>query len=239
MQLNENNLQRITIKVKNNDSLFICEQFSEYLENELTKQIIKKCANIKIVERKNLNDIMEEQKLQLSGLFDEETAISIGYLSGAQAIIPISYSITNGKIFITGKAINTETGEIIISFNEYISITPRIDEILQQGEYIFYADGFGQAPNSPDLTELIKKQMAKRAALADSYRNLIEKIKGNYLNSHTETENFTLVEDKITLIGSGYLKNAEVIDVKYLTDGSVKLKVLLVISKKEFENLLQ
>ncbi len=239
LKLNENNLQRITIKVKNGDSLFICKQFSEYLENELTKQFLKKCADIKIVERKILNDIIEEQKLQLSGLYDDETAIRIGYLSGAQSIIPMDYSIINGKVFLTGKAIDVETGEIIKSFNEFISMNPRINEILQQGKYLFYANGFGQAPNDPSLTESIKKQMAKRAAIADSYRNLIEKIKGTYLNSHTEIENFTLIDDKITLTASGYLKNAEVIDTKYLPEGSVKVKVLLEMSKKELENLLQ
>ncbi|WP_306639931.1 CsgG/HfaB family protein [Sanyastnella coralliicola] len=42
---------------------------------------------LKIVDRDNIELILEEQKLGLSGVIDEETAVSVGELIGAQAIL--------------------------------------------------------------------------------------------------------------------------------------------------------
>lgn len=42
---------------------------------------------VSIVDRENLTSILEEQHLSLSGLFNEETALNVGELTGARAIL--------------------------------------------------------------------------------------------------------------------------------------------------------
>ena len=56
---------------------------------------------LKIVDRDNLNTILEEQKLGLTGVIDEETAVNVGELIGAHAIFTgtvLSYDTRNGKL---------------------------------------------------------------------------------------------------------------------------------------------
>lgn len=56
---------------------------------------------LKVVDRANMELILEEQKLGLSGVIDEETAVNVGELIGAQAILTgtvLSYSPVEGEV---------------------------------------------------------------------------------------------------------------------------------------------
>lgn len=56
---------------------------------------------LRVVDRKNMDLILEEQKLGLSGVITEETAASVGQLLGAQALVTgtvISYSSQPGTL---------------------------------------------------------------------------------------------------------------------------------------------
>lgn len=56
---------------------------------------------LKIVDREHMQAILQEQKLQLSGVVDEQTAVSVGQLVGAQAILTgtvLNYTVKNGQV---------------------------------------------------------------------------------------------------------------------------------------------
>lgn len=56
---------------------------------------------LRIVDRENLQMIMDEQTLGMSGVLDEETVVSAGEIIGAQAIVTgtiISYTTSNGRV---------------------------------------------------------------------------------------------------------------------------------------------
>ncbi len=56
---------------------------------------------LKVVDRANMELILEEQKLGLTGIIDDETAVTVGELIGAQAIMTgtvLSYSQTSGRV---------------------------------------------------------------------------------------------------------------------------------------------
>jgi hypothetical protein len=57
------------------------------IETQLTKQIIDGKPYFTTVDRKSISNVIKEQKLQSSGLMDENTAVQIGKLVGAQALI--------------------------------------------------------------------------------------------------------------------------------------------------------
>jgi hypothetical protein len=42
---------------------------------------------LRIVDRENMDRILEEQRLSLSGVVDQETAVRVGNLMGAQAVL--------------------------------------------------------------------------------------------------------------------------------------------------------
>lgn len=56
---------------------------------------------LRIVDREHIQAILQEQKLQLSGVVDDATAVSVGQLVGAQAILTgtvLNYNTKNGQL---------------------------------------------------------------------------------------------------------------------------------------------
>ena len=70
-------------------------------------------GKVRVVERKNIEEILEEYKFQASGLIDEGTAIEIGKLSGADIIVIGSINRVGGIFYLNIKLIEVKTGEII------------------------------------------------------------------------------------------------------------------------------
>ncbi|HNU57968.1 MAG TPA: CsgG/HfaB family protein, partial [Flavobacteriales bacterium] len=78
---------------------------------------------LKVVDRENLDRILEEQRLSLSGVVDEQTAVRAGNIMGAQAVLMgdvVSYQEVPGQLRRVVKdgyesykvqQVNKETGE--------------------------------------------------------------------------------------------------------------------------------
>jgi curli biogenesis system outer membrane secretion channel CsgG len=79
------------------------------VDNKLTAFIITELSSIndpflRIVERDNLNLILEEQRISLSGIVDQSTAVEVGNLLGAKAIISgkvLNFSERQGRLKVT------------------------------------------------------------------------------------------------------------------------------------------
>ena len=66
-----------------------------------------------VIERMKIDNVIQEQKLTLSGLIEESGATKVGELIGAESIILGSYQIINNSIRINCRLINTESGNIM------------------------------------------------------------------------------------------------------------------------------
>ncbi len=70
-------------------------------------------GKVRVVERKNIEEILTEYEFQSTGLIDENTAIEIGKLSGADIIVIGSINRVGGIFYLNIKLIDVKTGEII------------------------------------------------------------------------------------------------------------------------------
>jgi len=66
-----------------------------------------------IVERKDLQKILDEQKLQYSGAVEDDTAVRLGALLGAEVMVTGRLYVRNDKYEIFLKLLRVETGEIL------------------------------------------------------------------------------------------------------------------------------
>ncbi|MFW5715765.1 MAG: CsgG/HfaB family protein [bacterium] len=89
-------------------------------------------GNVTVVDRQNLEKIMEEYKYQTSALVDEETAVEIGKLSGADAIAIGNLSKLGDTFYLHLKIINVESGAIIGS---------SISQGLSENDFLGMCDG--------------------------------------------------------------------------------------------------
>jgi len=78
------------------------------------------------------------------------------------------------------------------------------------------------APN-PNAPLSAQRAGALRAAKLDAQRNLLETIKGVYLTSETTVENAILMGDVIISRVEGTIRNARVIDTRYMSTGDVEV----------------
>lgn len=95
---------------KNNDWLGI--SFSESLSTHLGS-----IKSLRVVERPQLDQIIKEMKLQMSGLIDENTFLEINKLLGAKYIIVGSVSTIDDYIKINVRLLDVETGSVATSNN--------------------------------------------------------------------------------------------------------------------------
>jgi uncharacterized protein (TIGR02145 family) len=79
---------------------------------------LQQTRKFRLVERQLLNQILEEQKTQLSGCVADECAVEVGELVGAEYVIAGSVTKTFGLYGISVRLISVETGEIITHIQE-------------------------------------------------------------------------------------------------------------------------
>lgn len=88
------------------------------LTDSVTEKLIIQLVNLRrfrVIERSALDKIMEEQKLGLSGFVDEETAIKVGKLAGADMIILGNINMQIGFVKVSARGIDTETSVLIVA----------------------------------------------------------------------------------------------------------------------------
>jgi len=82
-----------------------------------------------------LNKALEEQELQLSGITEENNAARLGQIFGLDAFIVGSIMKVGKNITISGRAINTQTGEIIATGSVKFTNLERLDKHLEELAY--------------------------------------------------------------------------------------------------------
>ncbi len=88
------------------------------------------------------------------------------------------------------------------------------------------AVGIGAPPEKP-ANMAQARAMAKRAAVTVARRNLLEIIKGVRVDSMTLVKDFVVESDIIRSQVEGYLRDSQVVDIAYMSDGSVEATVAM------------
>jgi hypothetical protein len=88
------------------------------------------------------------------------------------------------------------------------------------------ARGIGAPPAQP-INMAQARAMAKRAAVTVARRNLLEIIKGVRIDSTTLVKDFVVQSDIIRTQIQGFLERSQVVDIAYMSDGSVEATVAM------------
>lgn len=86
------------------------------------------------------------------------------------------------------------------------------------------AKGFGVPPKNP-ANALQAREMARTAAWSVALRNLLEVVKGVYVDSTTTVNNYVTTNDEIRTRVEGMVKGAKVVKEQELPDGSYETTV--------------
>lgn len=82
---------------------------------DLLQASLSENKNVRLVERQQIDKILAEQSLSLSGQVDTKTAVQIGKLAGAERLLAGSFLEINKQLSIQARIINTATGAVVNS----------------------------------------------------------------------------------------------------------------------------
>lgn len=97
---------------------FASNEKAQNLAESVTEKLVTQLVNLRrfrVIERSALDKIMEEQKLGMTGFVDDETAVKLGKLAGADMIILGRINIEVGFAKVSARGIDTETSELIVA----------------------------------------------------------------------------------------------------------------------------
>ena len=104
----------------------------QYLAEQISNSLFQN-SNLKIVERAQINRIIDEHNFNMSGFVDNETAAKIGYMLGATAVTIGTLTKVGNEISVNIKIIETESSLLLssgatqISGSEYVEMYNQIN----------------------------------------------------------------------------------------------------------------
>ena len=90
------------------------EAYGEIISAFLTTALVK-TNRFEVIERTQLKALLEEQKLNVSGFIDKETAVKIGGVLGVESLVLGNVAKLGNVIEIDVRIVSTQTGEAIIA----------------------------------------------------------------------------------------------------------------------------
>ena len=94
------------------------EEDAKFVISELEHALVNS-NKYKIVDRNRLDAVRREQRFQLSGDVSDESAVSIGQMSGATIVITGAIASVDSSKTLSIKALDVKTGEIITMEREH------------------------------------------------------------------------------------------------------------------------
>jgi TolB-like protein len=125
---------------------------------------------IEFFERSQLNNLLEEQKLQKSKNFDPKTAVNFGKLSGVNFVFVGSIFILDGNCNFSAKMIDVETSKIILSKN----VSGRIETWLELKSQL--ADAISLQLNNPIKIDPAYKKPTISLVTINQYAKVLNAI---------------------------------------------------------------
>ena len=102
---------------------------------------------LKVVERQRMEDLLQEQRLALSGRVDESSAVDVGKFLGVQYVFLGSVAVIASQVRIDIRAVDVETSEVK-SVMKSIGLTINLLDVI-----VSIADRFGEDLDLPPLSE--------------------------------------------------------------------------------------
>ena len=162
-------------------------QMGAYISDEITLQLFLK-EKFQIIEREQIDYIIEEQKLNASGLINETSAIELGNILSVDAIIVGNISDINNKIIINTKIVSSTTGEIIFIDKTSISKT---------NEFYITTNNNQDAANTSDSDTFSSTSKNYKKSLKRLSKNLMNCLENN---NYTCYSKFTPSKDQLRKI---------------------------------------
>lgn len=166
----------------------------------------------KVIERSQLEKILQEQKLGLTGIIDASTAVEVGKTAGVDAVVFGSIASDKRAVTIDARLVDTETAEIITSRDAFsknlslLNLSQMISEVAQKIRAdLPVANGLVIRTDDGMLVDLGSGNGVRKGMKCTVYREgapIIHPVSGDTL----DTQKQQICEIQLTDVFDGYSK---------------------------------
>lgn len=89
-------------------------KFKDAVTNKLINELVNS-RRFRVIERSAMDKIISEQKVQASGVVDDKTAVGLGKIAGADALVIGTVSMVDSSLEISVRLVDVETAETIVA----------------------------------------------------------------------------------------------------------------------------
>ncbi|MBI2429756.1 MAG: hypothetical protein HYV29_13370 [Ignavibacteriales bacterium] len=89
-------------------------KYKDAVTNEMINELVN-LRRFRVIERSAIDKIVSEQKIQASGFVDDKTAVKLGKIAGADALVIGNISMSGTAVKISARLVDVETGETLIA----------------------------------------------------------------------------------------------------------------------------
>lgn len=128
--LNQNQKNKIAI-MEFVDMQGNVSNFGKYISEELTTRLYR-TGKFEVIERQLLDKIIQEQKISLSGIVDENSAVELGRILGVDAIATGTIGDLGISVKINARLISAESGKLFSVASVEIPKDDKVKVLLSQ-----------------------------------------------------------------------------------------------------------
>ncbi|MBL0316369.1 MAG: hypothetical protein IPP69_11540 [Flavobacteriales bacterium] len=105
-----------------------------YVANEFGINLVMSAKAYEVVERKQLQILLKEQRISNEDIIDDSTRVKLGKIYGVDAIIIGTMTVFDEDIRLTIRSLDVETGAVISVAKADITKDERIKQLLKENE---------------------------------------------------------------------------------------------------------
>lgn len=106
-------------------------ELGRFLAEELSTNLVLSRKRFDVIDRANLNRLLDEHKLSRSGLVDPENIKRLGKVAGAHALVTGTVTPIGDKLRISARVISTETAKIVGAARGDIETTQAMKDLMR------------------------------------------------------------------------------------------------------------
>ncbi len=196
-------------------------QFERNIEIGLVNSIVTKNLNdISVIERKNLSEVLKEQKLGNTGLLAKKTRSKLGEILGVEAIVTAETTVLKRKVTVNVRMYSITTGRILAAPSYTFLRSETIDELLDQPAEEGSSYGGASSSSTQRSTRKPYKQ-EESTCFSNKYIQGCSKIsRSDDKKSVTITTTLINHSDIDLHLGQLMTRNGTIISCELVADGS-------------------
>ncbi len=105
---------RLAIAVLPFDGKGAAAKFKDVVTNKLINELVNS-RRFKVIERSAIDKIITEQKVQASGAVDDKTAVKLGKIAGADALVIGTVTVIDNSLKVSVRLVDVETAETLVA----------------------------------------------------------------------------------------------------------------------------